>query len=257
MEHAEMMGASDVKRIDLIKKQLIKNNKEPVKNRPALKEEQLAEFFRRYHRYCFERAHSSRRVQVALLLVIITFPRITTLRKATWKEIDFENKLWLPSAENMKFGREHHFFPLSDWAIELLNELKSHLKEPPNDEEYLFFSNRSKANCISDNTLRQVLINLGYSTNGEEPATIHGVRGTASTIINNYKPEWRYIVEKQLAHSGRTGDDTEKAYNHSTNEIQRREMMDWYSDFVRKKYEEGKALFEKDLAEILDARSNP
>ncbi|NLB75686.1 MAG: integrase arm-type DNA-binding domain-containing protein [Crenarchaeota archaeon] len=254
MEHAEMMGARDVKRIDLITKQLIKNNKVPVENRPALREERLAEFFRRYHRYCLERRHSSRRVQIALLLVIITFPRITTLRKATWKEIDSEKKLWFPSAENMKFGREHHFYPLSDWAIELLDELKNHLKDSPSDDDYLFFSNRNKSNCISDNTLRKVLISLGYSTQGNEPATIHGFRGTASTIINNYKPEWRYIVERQLAHTGRTGDDTEKAYNHSTNEKQRVEMMQWYSDFIREKYEEGKILFNKDIAEILNSR---
>ena len=254
VEHAEMMGGPDIKRLDLVKKQLIKINKEPVQNRSFIREEQLSEFFCRYHRYCLESRASTLRVQTAILLVILTFPRSTTLRKATWKEIDFENKLWLPSAENMKFGREHHFYPLSDWAIELLNKLREDLKVLPSDDDYLFFSRGGKSTCISESTLRRVMIRLGYSTTGNEPATIHGFRSTASTIINNYKPEWRYIVERQLAHTGRIGDDTEKAYNHSTNEIQRREMMDWYSDFIKQKFEEGRDLFSKDIADIIKSR---
>ena len=57
-----------------------------------------------------------------------------------------------------------------------------------------------------------------------------------------------------MAHTGRIGDDTEKAYNHSTNEIQRREMMDWYSDFIKQKFEEGRDLFSKDIADIIKSR---
>lgn len=51
----------------------------------------------------------------ALRLLPLTFVRATELRRAEWKEIDFEDKLWRIPAERMKM-RTPHYVPLSEQA---------------------------------------------------------------------------------------------------------------------------------------------
>jgi integrase len=61
--------------------------------------------------------------------------------------------------------------------------------------------------------------------------TGHGFRGLASTILNEngFNRDW---IERQLAHVER--DSVRSAYNHAEYLVDRRRMMQWYSDHLDK-----------------------
>jgi integrase len=60
-------------------------------------------------------------------------------------------------------------------------------------------------------------------------ATGHGFRATASTILNEngFPPD---VIERQLAHSERN--KVRAAYNHAQHLRERREMMQWWADYL-------------------------
>ena len=59
--------------------------------------------------------------------------------------------------------------------------------------------------------------------------TIHGLRGTASTILNDagFRGE---VIEAALAHKERNA--IRSAYNHAQYLEERRTMLQWYSDHL-------------------------
>ena len=61
--------------------------------------------------------------------------------------------------------------------------------------------------------------------------TGHGFRSTASTILNEngFRPD---VIETQLAHCER--DTVRAAYNHATYLNERRDMMQWWGDYLDK-----------------------
>ena len=84
---------------------------------------------------------------------------------------------------------------------------------------------------ISDNTLSKALRDQGY----QGKATPHGMRATASTILNEngFKPD---VIERQLAHCERN--KVRASYNHAQYLQERREMMNWWGDFIEKSGEQ-------------------
>ncbi len=76
------------------------------------------------------------------------------------------------------------------------------------------------------------LYRMGY----HEVATVHGFRGTFSTILNEHEfnRDW---VEMQLAHAEE--DDVRAAYNSAQWLTQRRTMMQWWADFLDQKAGQG------------------
>ena len=61
-------------------------------------------------------------------------------------------------------------------------------------------------------------------------ATIHGFRSLASSILNEsgkWNPD---AIERQLAHSER--DQVRAAYNRANYLDQRKQMMQWYADYL-------------------------
>lgn len=156
-------------------------------------------------------------VKLAIQLVMHVVLRTNEIRQAKWDEIDFDAALWRAPAENMKMGIEHTI-PLSKQAIELLRQLEAYRKG-----DYLFsLSNKRKP--MSSGTMIQCLYDLGYSG----VTTVHGFRSTFRTIVAD--AGWsREHSEAALAHKiiG-----VEGAYNHSTYLDQRRELMQWYGDYL-------------------------
>ena len=71
--------------------------------------------------------------------------------------------------------RDRHIVPLSVQAVEVLREL--HAISGP--DGYVFPSVRSKARCMSENTINAALRSLGYT---KEQMTGHGFRHMASTL---------------------------------------------------------------------------
>ena len=79
---------------------------------------------------------------------------------------------------------------------------------------------------MSDNSLNAALRRMGYS---KEQMTAHGFRSMASTRLNElgFPPD---VIEKQLAHAERN--KVRAAYNHVSYLPQRREMMQFWADYL-------------------------
>ena len=116
--------------------------------------------------------------------------------------------------------------PLSKQALEVLETARKY--SPNGGEKGLVFQpRRNDEKEMSDSTLSKALREKGY----RGKATLHGMRGTASTILNEngFRPD---VIERQLAHSERN--KVRASYNHAQYLSERREMMNWWGNFVEK-----------------------
>ncbi|GKQ00097.1 integrase [Klebsiella quasipneumoniae] len=156
----------------------------------------------------------------AAKLVMLTGVRTQEMRFATWDEIDFENALWEIPPERMKMRRPH-LVPLSRQVIELLKQLEPITKNFP----YIFIGRNSRKKPISKESVNQVIELLGYKGR----ATGHGFRHTMSTILHEHGFDSAWI-ETQLAHIDKNS--IRGTYNHAQYLEKRREMMQWYADFL-------------------------
>jgi integrase len=161
-------------------------------------------------------------VCAALKLAPLVFVRPGELRAATWDEFDLEECEWRIPARRTKL-RVEHVVPLADQAIAILDDL---FPLTGSESGYVFPSVRSRSTCMSDNSLNAALRRMGYS---KEQMTAHGFRSMASTRLNElgYPPD---IIEKQLAHAKRN--KVRAAYNHASYLPQRREMMQFWADYL-------------------------
>jgi len=186
-----------------------------VKHRAALSRADLPEFLENLDTY-----KGNRVTQLALKLILLTFVRTRELRGAKWKEFDLERAEWRVPAERMKMGIEH-FVPLSSQAVEILQKLKPITGK----SELVFPSERSLRKPVSENTMLYAMYRMGY----HKRATVHGMRATASTILNEsgFNPD---AIERQLAHIPK--DEVRAAYHRAKYLEERRNMMQWWADFL-------------------------
>ena len=190
-----------------------------VKHNPIFEAKELPEFLSNLTNY-----DGDKQTKLGLHLLLLTFVRTIELRAATWDEVDFEENIWRIPKERMKMRRPH-IVPLSKQAVEALNTLKTLNGE----SEHLFPNRNRPSTYISENTLLYAMYRMGYHSR----MTPHGLRGTASTILNEngFMPD---VIERQLAHI--EGNKVRAAYNHAEYLPQRTEMMQWWADFLDKKY---------------------
>lgn len=186
------------------------------KHQPASSREELTEFYRRLQ--------SEQIRQPTRIAVMLIFVRAGELRRVEWAEFDFQAAEWRIPAEKMKM-KAPHIVPLADWPLELLAELK----EMTGYSRYLFPSAHDPEKYMSENTLSYLTGRMGY----KGIATPHGFRALASSILNEqgYNPD---AIERQLAHVEE--DRIRAAYNRADYMDERREMMQWYSDYLRERY---------------------
>lgn len=160
-------------------------------------------------------------VRAALRLAPLVFVRPGELRKAEWKEIDWDKSEWIIPAERMKM-REKHIVPLSCQALEVLQEIQPFTGEG----KYIFPSPRTWERPMSDNAILSALRRMGYT--GDQ-MTGHGFRSMASTLLN--EQGWnRDAIERQLAHAER--DEIRAAYNYAQYLPERRKMMQSWADYL-------------------------
>lgn len=187
------------------------------KHRSALKAAELPEFLKALAKY-----QGDRQTVLALRLIGHTAVRTSEARFAVWSEfegLDGAEPLWRIPAERMKM-RSGHLVPLSPQVVAILNELK----KIAGDSEYVLPS-ATKEKVVSQNTMIFALYRLGYHSR----ATVHGFRGTFSTILNEsgFNRDW---IERQLAHTD--GDSVRSAYNAAEWLPDRRAMLVWWSDYL-------------------------
>ncbi|MDE9436420.1 tyrosine-type recombinase/integrase [Xenorhabdus bovienii] len=159
-------------------------------------------------------------VKMGMRLQMIIGARPGELRKAEWSEVDFNKAQWEIPAAKMKMRRPH-IVPLSSQTIDILEQIK-----PITVQGKYVFQGRNDANKpMSEMALNLLIRRIGYT--GQ--ATSHGFRHTMSTILHEqgYPSEW---IETQLAHVDKNS--IRGTYNHAQYLDGRREMLQWYADYM-------------------------
>lgn len=117
-----------------------------------------------------------------------------------------------------------HRVPLARQAIEIIRELN----KITGIGEFLFPAITSVRRPMSENTLNAALRRLGY---GKEEVSVHGLRTTASTLLNEmgrWNPD---AIERQLAHQEQN--EVRNAYMHAAEFWNERvEMMQAWADYL-------------------------
>ena len=158
----------------------------------------------------------------ALRIAAYTFVRPGELRHAEWSEILFESREWKIPAKKMKAKKEH-IVPLASQVIEILLNLKQYTHHR---SKYLFPSIRTNTRCMSENTVNGAIRRMGFT---KKEMTSHGFRAMASTRL--YEEGWPSdIIELQLAHTEKN--KVKAAYNHAEHMKKRKEMMQWWADYL-------------------------
>ncbi|WP_417285607.1 tyrosine-type recombinase/integrase [Cobetia marina] len=186
----------------------------PVADRyPHLMESELPDFLAK-----LSLSTSSLHVRTAARVVMLTASRPGMVRMAEWQELDLEEAIWSVPAEKMKTRRPHRV-PLSKQVVQLLKDLK-----PVTGRSRWVFPGQGEAPTISDMSINGCFKRIGYG----RKMTGHGARHTAKTLLaeHGWSRDW---TETQLAHK-RPG--LEGVYNQAEYLEERREMMQWYADYL-------------------------
>ncbi|GHV58046.1 integrase [Deltaproteobacteria bacterium] len=163
-------------------------------------------------------------VKAALKLLPLVFVRPGELRGWRWDEIDWGKRVWTIPAGRMKMNRPH-VVPLARQVLTLLEELKPFT----GPEGFLFPSIWHKDRPFSENALNAALRVMGFTA---EEVVSHGFRTTASTLLNeqgNFRPD---VIERSLSHGEK--DAVRGAYNRAEYLDERRELAQWWADYLDK-----------------------
>ena len=159
-------------------------------------------------------------VRCALKLAPLVFVRPGELRLAKWKDIDFESAQWRYTVTKTK---TEHIVPLAKQSLAILQEIRPLTGEGT----YVFRGARGGERPMSDNAL---LVALRSMEIRKEELTIHGLRATARTILDEvlgFRPDH---IEHQLAHAVR--DPNGRAYNRTAHLEARTAMMQRWGDYL-------------------------
>ncbi|WP_231736208.1 tyrosine-type recombinase/integrase [Sphingopyxis sp. HXXIV] len=115
------------------------------------------------------------------------------LRHSVWSDIDWEGAVWSIPAERMKMRRPYSV-PLSREVLALLRELAVHTG--PDGLMFPAFHSHRRPMC--ENTMNRAFRRMGFTF---AQVTAHGLRTTASTLLNEsglWSPD---AIERSLAHN--------------------------------------------------------
>ncbi|CNI24866.1 MULTISPECIES: tyrosine-type recombinase/integrase [Yersinia] len=158
--------------------------------------------------------------RIATRLLMLTGVRTTELRAAEWLEFDLDKAVWEVPTARMKMRRPH-LVPLSEQVLALLRQLH----EITGRFKLVFPGRNDSLKPMSEASINQVIKRIGY----HGKATGHGFRHTMSTILHEqgFNTAW---IETQLAHVDKNS--IRGTYNHAQYLDGRREMLQWYADYM-------------------------
>jgi len=160
--------------------------------------------------------------KLALQFAPHVFVRPGELRHAEWTELDTENAIWRIPAGKMK-ARRPHAVPLSRQVLALIDELRP----LTGGGRYLFPSMQTGNRPMSENTVNAAFRRMGF---GKDEVTGHGLRATASTLLNESGLWHPDAIERALAHGD--SDATRSAYHRAAYWDERVQMAQWWSDHI-------------------------
>lgn len=158
----------------------------------------------------------------ALRIAPHVFVRPGELRHATWDEFDFDRAVWKIPEGRMK-SRRPHSVPLSRQVLELLEELG----QLRGRKGYVFASLSTRGRPMSENTINAALRRMGF---GGNEMTAHGLRATASTLLNESGLWSADAIERALAHQDANA--VRGIYHRGQHWDERVRMAQWWSDYL-------------------------
>lgn len=189
----------------------------------ALTPEEVGKLLRAIYQSSMKRAH-----KLALHLLILCMVRKSELIEAKWEELDLEVGEWAIPGERMKKDKPH-LVSLSRQAVAMFEELKA----LASGSEWVFPSRGDLRQPISKSTLNVAVRALEVDV---RDFVIHDFRRTASTHLHEaaFNSDW---IEKSLAHETK---GIRGVYNRAQYADQRREMLQWWADFVDNQIQDGR-----------------
>lgn len=158
----------------------------------------------------------------ALQLASLTAMRPAIIASARWAHIDLDAAEWHVPGDLMKMGNDH-VVPLPRQAIALLRELH----KTTSQDEFVFPSPaRQKTPHLHRDALSKALRDMGF----QGKHATHGFRGTLRTMARERLGVDIDVLEAQLAHAKKG--DVQKAYDRTTFDDQRREVMQGWADYL-------------------------
>lgn len=189
----------------------------------ALSSDEVGRLLRAIYQSSIKRAY-----KLAIHLLILCMVRKTELIEAKWDELDLEKGEWSIPGERMKKDKPH-LVHLSRQAVAMFEELKG----LASGSEWIFPSRGDLHQPIAHSTLNQAVRSLEIDV---RDFVIHDFRRTASTHLHEagFNSDW---IEKCLAHETK---GIRGVYNRAQYADQRREMLQWWADFVDSQINDGK-----------------
>ena len=197
--------------MSLVKKGFDKDKKIKPKHHAALPIKELPKFVSRLR----EVELISR---LAFEFLILTATRSGEIRKASWSEIDLDEKIWIIPAERMKAGNEH-VIPLSIGALSVLERAKKYRHQISD----LIFPSVKSGKEMSDMTLTKICRDMKIN------AVPHGFRSTFRDWVaekTDFDPE---VAEMALAHT--ISNKVEAAYRRGNLVGKREKLMEAWCEF--------------------------
>ncbi|WP_422367501.1 tyrosine-type recombinase/integrase [Pelagibius sp.] len=167
-------------------------------------------------------------IRLGMRLFLLTMVRKSELQDAIWDEVDFENAVWTIPKERMKRSKAHNVY-LSQQALDILIALKT----CSGDSRYLLPSRYDSDAPMSRATFNRITYAVVERARKEElplePFTVHDLRRTGSTLLNElgFNRDW---IEKCLAHEDSRS--SRGVYNKAEYEVQRRHMLQEWADMI-------------------------
>jgi integrase len=160
--------------------------------------------------------------RLALRIAPHVFVRPGELRHAEWQEIDLAEAVWRIPKGKMK-ARRPHALPLSSQVVVLFTELRA-LTGP---RGFAFPALHTSRRPMSENTLNAAFRRMGFD---KDEVSAHGLRATASTLLNEsglWNPD---AIERALAHG--ESNAVRGAYHRGQHWDERVRMAQWWSDHL-------------------------
>jgi integrase len=167
-------------------------------------------------------------IRLGMRLILLTMVRKSELQDATWPEVDFENAVWTIPKERMKRAKAHNVY-LTRQSLDIMVALKT----CAGNSRYLLPSRYDADAPMSRATFNRITYAVVERAQKEklplEPFTVHDLRRTGSTLLNElgFNSDW---IEKCLAHED--GRSSRGVYNKAEYEPQRRHMLQEWADMI-------------------------
>ena len=167
-------------------------------------------------------------IRLGLKLILLTLVRKSELLDAVWDEVDFGNAVWTIPAARMKRSKAHNVY-LSRQSVDIFIALKT----CAGNSRYVLPSRYDADAPMSRATFNRITTAVAQRAQDQglplEPFTVHDLRRTGSTLLNEvgFNGDW---IEKCLAHE--SGRSSRGVYNKAEYETQRRHMLQEWADMV-------------------------